>query len=99
MFVKLDDRDAFRRWAGTARAAAAEAGDPAVMSWVLGQEAYGHYYGGDLRAAVDVARQAQDLPAGHRTWAPRSKHARTRRRATHRRPAGRWAGPRRSCPP
>src|ERR1022692_305759 len=61
MFVKLDDGDAFRRWAGTARAAAAEAGDAAVTSWVLAQEAYGHYYGGDLRGAVSVARQAQYL--------------------------------------
>lgn len=61
MFVKLDDRDAFRRWAGTARAAATEAGDTGTMSWVLGQEAYGQYDNGDLRGAVDVARQAQYL--------------------------------------
>jgi len=29
--------------------------------WVLAQEAYGLYYGGDLRRAVEVARQAQGL--------------------------------------
>jgi len=61
MFVRLDDRDAFGRWAVTARMAAVEAGDPATLSWVLAQEAYGRYYAGDLRDAVNVARQAQDL--------------------------------------
>jgi len=61
MFVKLDDRDAFGRWVVTARAAAVEAGDPGTLSWVLAQEAYGRYYAGDLRGAVNVARQAQDL--------------------------------------
>jgi len=32
-----------------------------TLSWVLAQEAYGYYYGGDLRRAVDVARQARGL--------------------------------------
>lgn len=58
---KLDDRSAFRRWARTARLAAHEAGDPVTHSWVLAQEAYGHYYSGDLIEAVDVARHAQEL--------------------------------------
>jgi transcriptional regulator with XRE-family HTH domain/tetratricopeptide (TPR) repeat protein len=58
---RLDDRPAFRRWARTARLAASEAGDPVAHSWALAQEAYGHYYSGDLLEAVDVARHAQDL--------------------------------------
>ena len=61
LFVKLDERAAFRRWAGTARAAAAEAGDSRTFSWVLAQEAYGHFYSGDLAGAVRTARQAQSL--------------------------------------
>jgi tetratricopeptide (TPR) repeat protein len=58
---KLDDRPGFRRWTRTARIAASEAGDPLVHSWVLAQEAYGHYYSGDMLEAVDVARHAQEL--------------------------------------
>jgi hypothetical protein len=61
LFVKLDDGDAFRKWAGTARTAAAEAGYPATLSWVLAQEAYGHFYSGDLTSAVNVAQHAQTL--------------------------------------
>ena len=61
LLVKLDDRDGSRRWGRTARTAAGEAGDPAVMSWVLAQEAYGRYYSGDLDEAVDIARHAQAL--------------------------------------
>ena len=61
LMVKLDDRDGSRRWGRTARTAAGEAGDPAVMSWVLAQEAYGRYYSGDLDEAVDIARHAQAL--------------------------------------
>lgn len=38
--VKLDDRAGFQRWARTARIAGAEAGDRALLSWVLGQEAF-----------------------------------------------------------
>jgi len=40
--IKLDDRQAFRRWARTARIAANEASDAVTFSWVLAQEAYGH---------------------------------------------------------
>jgi len=58
---KLDDRPAFRRWARTARLAASEAGDPVTHSWILAQEAYGHYYSGNLLEAVAVARHAQAL--------------------------------------
>src|SRR5260370_944345 len=50
-----------RRWARRARVAASEAGDPATYSWVLAQEAYGHYYADDFAEAVNVARHAQDL--------------------------------------
>lgn len=61
LFVKLDERDAFRKWASTARTAATEVGDPATLSWVLAQEAYGHFYSGDLASAVSVAQHAQTL--------------------------------------
>ena len=61
LFVKLDDRYAFRRWAATARVAAAESGHPATLSWTLAQEAYGHFYSGDLTAAVATAQQAREL--------------------------------------
>jgi hypothetical protein len=57
--VKLDDRTAFRRWARTARVASAEAGDPLTQSWMLAQEAYGHFYSNDLSEAVAVAERAQ----------------------------------------
>jgi len=59
--VKLDERAAFRRWARTARIAADEAGDPATLAWVRAQEAYGHYYGGSIIEAIEVARHAQAL--------------------------------------
>ncbi len=59
--VKLDDRTAFRRWARTARVASAEAGDPLTHSWMLAQEAYGHFYSNDLSEAVAVAERAQDV--------------------------------------
>lgn len=57
--IKLDDRHAFRRWARTARIAAREADDATTYSWVLAQEAYGHFYSNDLHAAVQVAQHAQ----------------------------------------
>jgi len=57
--VKLDDRGAFRKWARTARIAAAEAFDPLTHAWVLMQEAYGHYYCDDYVTAAQVAKHAQ----------------------------------------
>lgn len=63
-FCKLDDRPAVRRWARTARIAVGEASDPETASWVLAQEAYGHYYAGDLREAAAVARHAQTVVPG-----------------------------------
>ncbi len=61
-FCILDDRPAFRRWARTARIAGAEAGDPETISWLLAQEAHGHYYSGDVLEAIDVARHAYETP-------------------------------------
>jgi hypothetical protein len=58
---KLDQRAAACSWACTARVAADEAGDRALKSWVRAQEAYLHYYSGDPREAVMVARHAQDV--------------------------------------
>jgi tetratricopeptide (TPR) repeat protein len=62
--VKLDERPAFRRWARTARVAASEAGDPMTLAWVRAQEAYGHYYSGNINEALDVARHAQEVTRG-----------------------------------
>ncbi len=59
--IKMDERTAFRGWARTARIAADEAGDPLTHSWVRAQEAYGHYYSGDLAEALYVAQYAQAL--------------------------------------
>jgi transcriptional regulator with XRE-family HTH domain/enamine deaminase RidA (YjgF/YER057c/UK114 family) len=59
--IKMDERAAFRRWARTARLASREASDLLTYSWVRAQEAYGHYYSGDLSEAVQVARHAQEL--------------------------------------
>jgi tetratricopeptide (TPR) repeat protein len=57
--IKLDDRTAFRGWARTARIAAREADDAVTHSWVLAQEAYGHFYSNDFGQAIGVAREAQ----------------------------------------
>ena len=59
--VRLDERKEFSCWAQTARAAAVQAGDSATLSWVLAQEAYGHFYAGHLTEAISVARRAQEL--------------------------------------
>ncbi|TDB88838.1 XRE family transcriptional regulator [Actinomadura sp. KC216] len=59
--IKLDERLVFRRWARTARIAAVEAGDSSMRSWVLAQEAYGHFYNNDLIKAVAVAQDAQRM--------------------------------------
>lgn len=61
IFCILDDRPDFRRWARTARLAGNEAGDPETLSWILAQEAYGHYYSGDRLEAIDVARHAYEV--------------------------------------
>lgn len=63
-FIKLGDRETFARWARTANTAAAEIGDRRTQSWVLAQEAYGHYYGGDTAYAISVARHAQEIVSG-----------------------------------
>jgi plasmid maintenance system antidote protein VapI len=60
-FCLLDDRPAFRRWARTARLAGREAGDPETLSWILAQEAHGHYYSGDLLEAIDVAGHGYEV--------------------------------------
>jgi tetratricopeptide (TPR) repeat protein len=60
-FCILDDRPAFRRWARTARLAGREAGDPQTLSWILAQEAHGHFYSGDLLEAIEIARHGYDV--------------------------------------
>jgi tetratricopeptide (TPR) repeat protein len=59
--IKLNEPLAARSWARTARVAADEAGDNETRSWVRAQEAYVHYYAGNLAEAITVARQAQAL--------------------------------------
>lgn len=59
--IKLDRRPEFRAWARVARNTARETGDPDTISWVLAQEAYGHYYADDLGEALAVARGAQHI--------------------------------------
>lgn len=61
LFVKLDEREAFRRWARTAQIAASEVGDSVTLSWVCAQEAYGLFYMGEMRGALSVAQRAQGL--------------------------------------
>lgn len=62
--LKLNATAGSRRWGRTARAAAAEAADPATSSWVWAQEAYRHFYTGGFAEAIAVARHAQDLASG-----------------------------------
>jgi tetratricopeptide (TPR) repeat protein len=59
--IKLNEPLAARNWARTARVAADEAGDTATRSWVHAQEAYVHYYAGNLAEAIAVARHAQAI--------------------------------------
>jgi tetratricopeptide (TPR) repeat protein len=61
VFCLLDDRQSFRKWARTASLAGNEAGDSVILSWVLAQEAYGHFYSGDVAEAIDVARHAYEV--------------------------------------
>jgi tetratricopeptide (TPR) repeat protein len=60
VLIRGGDRQAYRRWARTARHAAAEAGDGPALSWAVAQEAYGYYYAGDMPGAVACARTALD---------------------------------------
>jgi hypothetical protein len=62
--IKAGDRQAWRRWGRTARHAAMEAGDPAVLSWVIAQESYGWYYAGDMAEAIATAAAARDAGRG-----------------------------------
>ena len=61
LVVRRDDLGDFRQWARTAVIAATEAGDAETLSWVLAQEAYGHFYAGHQAEAVSVARHAREL--------------------------------------
>lgn len=61
VFCILDDRSSFRAWARTAGLAGNSADDPEILSWIYAQEAYGHYYGGDVSEAIDVAQRAYEV--------------------------------------
>jgi transcriptional regulator with XRE-family HTH domain len=59
--IKLDQQTAARNWARTAKLIACEAGDSQLYAWVRAQEAYAHYYSGNLMEAVYVAGHAQHI--------------------------------------
>jgi DNA-binding XRE family transcriptional regulator/tetratricopeptide (TPR) repeat protein len=59
--LRLDQHAAARDWARTAKIVAKESGDRKLHAWVLSQEAYSHYYDGNLVRAVLVATQAQHV--------------------------------------
>lgn len=61
VFCILDDRSSFRAWARTAGLAGNSTDDPEILSWIYAQEAYGHYYGGDISEAIDVAQRAYEV--------------------------------------
>jgi transcriptional regulator with XRE-family HTH domain/tetratricopeptide (TPR) repeat protein len=58
---KLDQAAAARNWARIAKLIASQAGDNKLHAWVLGQEAYAHYYSGNLTEALYVATYAQRI--------------------------------------
>lgn len=53
-----------RDWWRTGRAAAAAADDRATLSWIYAQEAYQHYYTGDITGALELAGRAQYVAGG-----------------------------------
>lgn len=59
--IKLDQKAAARNWARMAKLIANEAGDSKLHAWVRAQEAYAHYYSGNLAEAVYVAAHAQHI--------------------------------------
>lgn len=61
--LKIGDPGA-RDWWRTGRAAANAAGDRATLSWIYAQEAYQHYYNGDIAGALELADRAQYIAGG-----------------------------------
>lgn len=61
--LKLGDPTA-RSWWRTGRAAAAAAEDRTTLAWIYAQEAYQHYYDGDLNGAVELALRSQHVAGG-----------------------------------
>lgn len=61
---RLGEQIASRSWARIARAAAHEAGDSKLHAWILSEDAYSHYYGGNLVEAASVAAFAQHVAKG-----------------------------------
>lgn len=58
--VRLD-RSAARNWARIAKIIASEAGDGKLHAWVLSEEAYVHYYSGNIGEALHVAGHARQV--------------------------------------
>ncbi|WP_225850121.1 helix-turn-helix transcriptional regulator [Streptomyces sp. HPF1205] len=53
-----------RDWWRTGRAAATAADDRATLSWIYAQEAYQHYYTGDIAGALELAGRSQYVAGG-----------------------------------
>ena len=62
--LRLDQHIAARNWARTAKTVASEVGDSKLHAWVLGQEAYSHYYNGNPVEALYAATHAQHVADG-----------------------------------
>jgi transcriptional regulator with XRE-family HTH domain len=60
-FTRLDQPTAARNWARTAKIVARESGDNKLHAWILCEEAYSHYYDGNLVQAVSLSAQAQHV--------------------------------------
>ncbi|GAA2977511.1 hypothetical protein GCM10010483_22030 [Actinokineospora diospyrosa] len=57
--LKLNNMAGARDWVRTAELVAAEANDSSLQSWTYAQEAYYHFYAGDLKATIEAAQRAQ----------------------------------------
>lgn len=60
--IRADDQS-WPEWAAISRSAAFEAGDPAILAWIIACEATGHYYADRLPAVLRVARAARGASA------------------------------------
>jgi len=59
--LRLDQQAAARNWGRTAKTVAHEAGDNQLHAMMLAQEAYSHYYDGNVAEAAFIAVRAQQV--------------------------------------
>ncbi|GAA3845848.1 hypothetical protein GCM10022243_10080 [Saccharothrix violaceirubra] len=59
--LKVGDISGSADWSRTARQFASESNDLNLRAWVHAQEAYLHFYAGNMHTAIDAARYAQDI--------------------------------------